>query len=349
MNPAPSIYVQEGKRGTTYKVKWRDLHGKQHSKTFKKMSDAKKFDRQVRTDKDKGLAGPSGLNTTFEELAEQWQTSVAHHAPATARRRDGILNMYLLPAFGPMKLPRITALVIDKVSAQWAAKGLSPYSIRTHLQVLGQIMTYAVKMDLLTRNPVNNATRRPLPPPETRSLTPEEVVALRTAIDPHYELFIRTAVATGFRFGELASLNASDLEGQMLHVRSGKTANAKRSVPIYEELAAELKASLPELHPEDFPLFRTKGGGRIQYSNFRNRYFTPATEKAGLDEITFHDLRRTRATMIVHAGTDPRTVMSLMGHSRIETTMTHYVNASPTAAVKAAEVARDFILGPDAA
>lgn len=349
MKQTPGIYELHGKRGTTYKVKWRDLHGKQHSKTFKNATDARKFDRQLRSDKDKGLAGPSGLNTTFSELVELWIETVAHHADSAAKRRDGILRNHLLPAFGPMKLPRITALEIDKASQRWAAQGLSAYSIRNHLQILGQAMRYAVKVDMVARNPVENATRVRLPHPEARSLTSDEVSALRQAIDPHYDLFICTAVVTGFRFSELAGLTAADLDGETLHVRSGKTPNAKRSVPIFKELADQLRASLPSLRPDDFLLFQTKAGKKIHNSNFRERYFIPAIQKAGLNGVTFHDLRSTRATMIVHAGTDPRTVMRLMGHARIETTMTHYVNASPAAEIKAAEVGREFILGSQVA
>ena len=349
MNLPAGIYAQSGKYGVTYKVKWRDAYGQQRSKTFKKLSDAKKFNTRIRADKDKGLAGPAGLNMDFSELVDQWLAAVSHHSASTAMRRDGVLRNHLLPRFGPLKLPRITPLEIDKASAQWTQDGLSLFSIRTHLQILGQIMSYAVRMDLVAKNPVQNATRRPLPTPEVRALTQDEVRALCDAIDPHYNLFVRTAVATGFRFSELVNLTATDLADSSLRVREGKTDNAKRSVPIYPELFAELKASLPELHPQDLPLFRTTTGERIHQSNFRNRVFDPAVRKSGLEGVTFHDLRSTRATMLVHAATDPKTTMQLMGHARIETTLVHYVNSSPSAALKAAEVAREFILGPQVA
>lgn len=349
MNLPAGVYAQPGKNGLTYKVKWRDANGQQRSKTFKKLSDAKKFNTRIRADRDKGLAGPAGLNMDFSELVSKWLVAVSHHSKSTVLRRDGVLRNHLLPTFGPLKLPRITPLEIDKASAQWMEDGLSLFSIRTHLQILNQIMSYAVRMDLVAKNPVKNATRRPLPTPEVRALTQEEVSALCEAIDPHYKSFVRTAVATGFRFSELVDLTAADLAVDSLRVRQGKTENAKRTVPIYPELFEELKASLPELHPSDLPLFRTPTGARIHHSNFRTKVFIPAVNKAGLEGVTFHDLRSTRATMLVHGETDPKTTMQLMGHARIETTLVHYVNSSPSAALKAAGIAREFILGSQVA
>ena len=48
-------------------------------------------------------------------------------------------------------------------------------------------------------------------------------------------------------------------------------------------------------------------------------------EKAGVDDVTFHDLRATCITEWFEQGLMPHEVQRLAGHSSIETTMKYYV------------------------
>ena len=53
--------------------------------------------------------------------------------------------------------------------------------------------------------------------------------------------------------------------------------------------------------------------------------------------ITLHDLRHTYATYLVAAGTDIKTVSSLMGHSNAAMTLNTYASADPHARRSAAK------------
>ena len=81
-------------------------------------------------------------------------------------------------------------------------------------------------------------------------------------------------------------------------------------------------------------LFRS--GSRLHHSNFRRRVFIPACEKAGLKEVTFHDLRRTHATMLVAEGHDLKVIQERMGHRSISTTLSFYAKATERGQAKAA-------------
>ena len=61
-------------------------------------------------------------------------------------------------------------------------------------------------------------------------------------------------------------------------------------------------------------------------------------EKAGLEWVSFHDLRHFRATQWVMRGVDLRTVQELLGHSNITTTM-RYVHFAPSHAIRTVLVA----------
>ena len=56
----------------------------------------------------------------------------------------------------------------------------------------------------------------------------------------------------------------------------------------------------------------------------------PALALAGIDSISFHDLRHTCATAMIAKGVDNKTVQTRLGHSSIQTTMNIYAHCLPS-------------------
>jgi integrase len=69
---------------------------------------------------------------------------------------------------------------------------------------------------------------------------------------------------------------------------------------------AEHLAEFAEAGPE---------GGYLRRSNFRRRWWQPATRAAGVAGLRFHDLRHSAATLALAAGTNTRELMERMGHT----------------------------------
>src|SRR4051794_31648347 len=78
-----------------------------------------------------------------------------------------------------------------------------------------------------------------------------------------------------------------------------KTAGSTRAVPLRARVVAELEA-MPGKHRGI--LFPAPEGGRIDINNWRNRFWTPGREAAGVKHRRIYDLRHTYATWSLAAG-----------------------------------------------
>lgn len=126
-----------------------------------------------------------------------------------------------------------------------------------------------------------------------------------------------------------------DLEQGTLTIRRAKTEAGIRTLSLPPVLIDVLKR-----HQDRQQVERMIPGERWQAHNLvfpsevvaplsvRNlvRHFKLATEKAGLPEIRFHDLRHSCTSFLVAQGVHPRVAMEILGHSQISITMDVYAH-----------------------
>jgi integrase len=62
--------------------------------------------------------------------------------------------------------------------------------------------------------------------------------------------------------------------------------------------------------------------------------WTTIRKRAGLSDITLHDLRRSYASFQASSGTPIATVQKLLSHSSVDTTMKYYISTPDSAAKK---------------
>lgn len=147
----------------------------------------------------------------------------------------------------------------------------------------------------------------------------------------HLADFIRLALNTGCRYGELMGLEWRRVDfgaGLILlepeHTKTGR----RRSVPLNQEARAALlsRARFRAEHCPDSPwVFCDKQGKHIQHIR---RGFTTACKQAGIEDFHIHDLRHTCAAWLVSAKVPLSEVRDLLGHHSV--TMTErYAHLSP--------------------
>lgn len=73
-------------------------------------------------------------------------------------------------------------------------------------------------------------------------------------------------------------------------------------------------------------VFTAPKGGPLRYSNFRRNFWNPARKRAGLDDLTPHDLRHTCASVMRAMGADAKAIQAQLGHSSVQVTMDTYTH-----------------------
>lgn len=209
----------------------------------------------------------------------------------------------------------------------------------------------------------DDPTRGVLPPEsgeerEQAALYPREVLALLSC--PTVPLARRVtyaaAIYTGMRRGELAKVEAGDvdLEHCVIRVRGTKTAAAKRSIPIerslrplIEMLLAEHEARVEQARQDGTPapsplLFHVaradgKGGAAdLAKKDLERAGLTRA--ELWLDDdahmpFTFHGLRHTALTHWAVAGKDVRFLLTAGGHTDVTMTNRYVAQAATASAL----------------
>jgi integrase len=237
-----------------------------------------------------------------------------------------LIRNHLLPAFGDRPLRAITRQEVE-------ARGLRahPHRRAGHV-VLGAILRYAQRRELITTNPIDGVERHPVRYSGDYDMySREEIDAIvRCATDDQDAAIILTAALTGLRRGELLALRWRDVDfaGQAIRVRGnlsyGHIVTPKsgkiRVVPMVDEVARQLArlATRELMTGDDDPVFASPLGGHLDASALRRR-FVDATRRAGLRTLPFHSLRHFFGSTAVNKASLVQ-VQAWMGHAHIQTT-----------------------------
>lgn len=155
----------------------------------------------------------------------------------------------------------------------------------------------------------------------------KEIITAKSKVDnPYLKAVILLGLDAGLRRGEILKLDWKDidLDEQIITVLGTHTKTQKtRKVPLSDRTKAELLSIADaDTNGKVFP-----------FSDFKRSWNT-AVKLAGIEGLTFHDLRRTFVTRLQAAGVSIGIAAELAGHSRLETTQKHYTSIDNAAIVE---------------
>ena len=274
--------------------------------------------------------------TTFAEFVAVTWTAACHEPckPSTKRRVNSLMRTQLLPEFGSVGLNQLDNEDIHRWFERYSR--VAPAGANRALDVLAQILGFAVACGELPKNPARSIRRNPRPK-KTRFLTRAEVARLHRVLDAHRGRksgvqqvdIIRLLLLTGCRKGELIALRWSEVHNDRLMLLDSKT--GARAVFLSTEAQAIL-ARQPRVGPYVFPSAADPSVCRsAELSLWRK-----ARRLAEIPDVRLHDLRHTFASHAVMAGVPLPVLSRLLGHAQMRMTL-RYAHVSDRETEAAAE------------
>jgi integrase len=263
-------------------------------------------------------------NQTVAQYMERWledsaRGDLGHRAYHNYKLQ---IRRHISPAFGRLKLSRLTAAHIQSLYAAKLRDGLKPSSVRYIHAVLHRGLEQAVRFNLI---PFNPAARVDPPKIRQEEITPLDAEQARRFLH----------AARGDRFEALYVLSLSEPK------------NASRRTLDLPQRAVEAlrshrkKQAEEKLRATDYGdsglVFATGKGTPIDAQNIVNRYFKPLLKRADLPDIRWHDLRHTYATLLLARGTHPTYVQKSLGHASVQLTLDRYSHWMPSMGRNTAE------------
>lgn len=325
-----------------------------------------------------GVAARPAVETVAGFVARWLDESAALTCgPKTLRTYRDLLRLHVEgSALGGCALGKLApAAVAEFLSAlrskQYgrAGKTLSPSTVHAVFRMLRAALNVAVSWRLISRNPVAAVRMPAVPRGRGAVLSAAEARALLGLLAGHrLEALFSLSVASGMRQAELLGLLLSDLdlEGGRLHVRrqlqrvggtlreSAPKLSSRRSILLPGFVCDQLRAHLArrreaaelagESWQESGRLFVSGLGGPVDARNLTREWYR-IRARLGREDLRFHDLRHSAATILHVAGVPVTAIQHLLGHHSDRTTRDIYMHVAAESERAAAD-AMDALLQP---
>jgi integrase len=290
----------------------------------------------------------------FRALAEDYLThdvgpnALRPKSERTALNTNQIVHTYLVPQWGDNIADDITPLEIQQwLKSLHTRNKLAWTTVSKFRGTMLRIYRIGLLHQLVLHNPVL--------PVETRSTTDYKAILvapkqtweiIERLANPMHRILILTCAATALRASELLALRWADVlwEENRIAVTKRwwrgndgptKTRRSEGYVPMHPALAQFLQAwrqETPFAKGTDFlfPSLKAEGKVPITPAVFVADHLRPAAKAAGLQipdgyRFGLHNLRHSLSSWLVNKGkVEPKTVQSLLRHSRIQTTLDLY-------------------------
>src|SRR3954462_6146133 len=156
---------------------------------------------------------------SFAEAAATWLAYKRPRIePSTYRASEIHLRLRLLPAFGEMRLDKITPAHIERYLSDLDEQGrLSRKTINDSLTPFRQILGRAVRRGVIAHNPAlsddpDDPLELPYETPEIQYLRRDEIHRYLEACHDWYRPIADMLIGTGMRIGELIALEWHDID-----------------------------------------------------------------------------------------------------------------------------------------
>ena len=292
------------------------------TKSFATRQDAEKWARSVESDIDKGqfVNVNEAQRTTLGDLINRYLVEVT---PLMKGASEDTIRLKAI-----MRKPLARWSLANLSAARTAAyrderlKEVSAGTVIRELAYLSAIINHARReWGINVPNPVQLIRKPQSPQARCKVLTDKEIEQLLYALEPtgrrsHWtKPAVELALATAMRRGELLALRWEyvDLQNRTAFLSDTKNGES-RTVPL-SSAAVQVLSSLP----------RHSSGMVIPVKFFTlDAAFKRALKRAGLDDVRFHDLRRTAITFMADKLPNVIELAAVSGHKSLMVLKRYY-------------------------
>lgn len=252
---------------------------------------------------------------------ERWQRR-RHLAPGTIKRRRQLLTRFNRWCQGEGL--SIVEVVTEDIE-RWldhlgqGAKGISPQTRHNYTRVLSSFYGWAVRAEVVERDPTLEVVRPRLPRALPRPMDPADLVRAMDASDDRKAAMLALTAFAGLRCKEIAGLQIEDVDfkHKRILVAHGK-GNKERVVPLHPEVERRLRRVAPEhgyVFHRTWPYVTPEPIKPETVSSFVSHVYRDMGIKASA-----HRGRHLFLTAVYEECQDIRVVQELAGHASPQTT-----------------------------
>ena len=276
---------------------------------------------------------------TFDDAVSFYLAARRHTGQSS--ERDSYSLERLAAHFSGRRLAELKRVDVRAYVSSRLDAGVSISTVRRELRLLSASINFVrVEHDQHDLpNPVS-CLRLASSEPRVRWITREEASRLvqeaSEARRPHLAMFIRLALNTGCRRGELLKLEWSrvDFERHLFLLEAQHTKGRRRRVvPLNSDALQALRTLQAWQSEKGIVSPFVFGWERGVITTFKTSW-TSALRRAGIEDFRVHDLRHTFASWLVMQGESIYVVRELLGHASVTQTEI-YSHLSPSQGAEA--------------
>lgn len=338
---------------------------------FKTQKEAKLALAQLQIEIDRGNFVKQDYSL-FKDVYDLWYAQYVNTVkPSSAQRIKYYFEKQILPAFGELKLTKISPSYCQKVVNEWSKKYTRFDSMKMYTS---KIFEFAITQNLLPMNPMKRIImpkrQREIKTKEDQNFLDKDQLQEFLKIIKKNETFdvfvlFRLLAYTGLRKGELLALTWDDVDftNHSLQINKGisylskskyitttKNTFSERTLSLDEQTISLLK----KWKLEQKKLLLSRGirvkndKEQLIFSNKQNDILRHSVIKEKLKKysqfnITAHGFRHTHASLLFEAGATIKQVQERLGHADINTTLNIYTHVTKNAEKEVANLFSNFM------
>lgn len=365
---------RDGKIKYRVRVNYTDSYGnsKQIERTAYGADEAKQLERELSHSVKEETPTKK---MTFGQLCEEYLAVNKHETKETTHYTNLCrITMHVLPTFEKVRIDRINLPALQQWKQSLNEGSLSTGTKRAVFKAFSAVLNYAVKMEYISKNPLNQVGNFKAPLEEVKEMlfyTPEEfklyISAAQNEAEKYddllhwsYYVFFCLAFYTGMRRGEILALNWNDVKNGEINITKSLTQSLKGSdritSPKNKSSIRRIQIPNPLQKVLDNHYERCKkvtdfsdthlicGGNRALRTTPLNKANNRYAEKGNVKRIRIHDFRHSHASLLANNGINIQEVARRLGHSNITITLKTYAHLYPKETERALNVLNQITL-----